>query len=153
MADIRETANSLPPGFLHSKSGKDEWKETARRGKEPERNGTADSSITSSQQGSSTFIHQPLYPTREPESEGQDYTRGLQEMDVLRADKEQRDRGSNGEVTKGIVKQDGTFFQGLHIPKRCPHPNSDMAYPRQIPASGNSSQPRMRRNLDEVEQN
>lgn len=49
MADIRSTSNSLPPGLLHSICGKDEWKETERRGKEPERNGTADSSITSSQ--------------------------------------------------------------------------------------------------------
>ncbi len=76
-------------------------------------------------------------------------------MDVLRRDKEWRARESNGEVTKGVVKQDGTFFFSgfFTFPKDALTQKTDMAYPQQIPASGSSSQPRMRRNLDEVEQN
>lgn len=49
-------------------------------------------------------------------------------MDVLRGDKEQT--GSDTEVTKGVVKQGwDIFFCVLPIPRRCPYPKFDMAYP------------------------
>lgn len=52
-------------------------------------------------------------------------------MDVLRGDKEWRDKGNDREVTKGVVKQGwDIFFCVLPIPRRCPHPKSDVAYPR-----------------------
>lgn len=53
-------------------------------------------------------------------------------MDVLRGDKEWRDKGSDSEVTKGVVKQAWDIF--FCVPpnsQTCPHPKSVMAYPQE----------------------
>lgn len=75
-------------------------------------------------------------------------------MDVLRGDKAWRDRGSDREVTKGVVKQGwDIFFCVLHIPRRCPHPKSDTAYPRKNPSIWKQQPEKDEEEFREVEQN
>lgn len=95
MADMWLTENSLPPGFLSSKCGKDEWKEkvTAEKGTREEwRCRQLHYLLTIG----IIHIHPPAaLPNQGFRERGTRLHRGVREMDVLRGDKEWRDKGSN----------------------------------------------------------
>jgi len=68
-------------------------------------------------------IHPPVAsPDQGSWERGRRLQRGVREMDVLGGDEEWRDKGSDGELTKGVVKQGWYIFCCvLPIPKRCSH--------------------------------